>query len=122
MDDILSPSQTLVIYALLSRQGFAPQNDLGVPVDATEREALESQKLISTIKREQNALWLRLEDAGWDWAQAHMTKALPSTQMVLHYFMVRLDAHLKQTGESLRDFIGELPGPGPLDPGLSTEN
>ena len=114
--DVLSPSQTLLIWALLAKQGFAAQNDLGITVDASDRDHLEKQSLVSTLKREQNALWLRLEDTGWTWAQENLTKALPPSQTVLHNLMVRLDAHLKAKGESLIDVIGTSPKAGPLDP------
>ena len=117
--EVLSPSQTLLIWALVAKQGFAAQNDLGITVDASDRDLLEKQKLVSTLKREQNALWLRLEEAGWTWAQENLTKALPPTQTVLHNVMVRLDAHLKATGESLIGLIGTSPKAGPMDPELT---
>ncbi len=118
MADILTPTQTLLIFALLARSGFAPQNDLGITVDAAERDALEKEGLVSTIKREHNTLWLRLEDAGWDWAKNNLTKALPPNQLVLQHVFRRLDAHLKDTGESLAELFGTPPKPGPLDPEL----
>ena len=117
--DVLSPAQTLLIWALLAKQGFAAQNDMGITVDASDRDTLEKTGLISTLKREQNALWLRLEEAGWTWAEAHLTKALPPGQTVLHNLMVRLDAHLKVKGERLVDLIGTSPKAGPLDPEMT---
>ncbi len=119
MDDILTPSQTMMIWALLARQGFAPQNDLGITVDASERDQLEDQGLVSQLKREQNELWLRLEEPGWAWAAEHLDKALPPSQQVLFHMMKRLDAHLKAHGETLADFIGTPPKPGKMDPELS---
>ena len=117
--EILSPTQTLLVWALLAKQGFAAQNDLGVSVDASDRDTLEKGKLISMVKREQNTLWLRLEEPGWTWAQEHLTKALPPGQTVLHNLMVRLDVHLKAKGESLVDVIGTSPKAGPMDPELT---
>ncbi len=117
--DVLSPSQTLVIWALLAKQGFAAQNDLGITVDASDRADLERREFVSTLKREQNALWLRLEEAGWAWAEEHLTKALPPGQTVLHNLMVRLDAHIKAKGERLIDVIGTSPKAGPLDPEMT---
>ena len=118
MADVLTPSQTLLVFALLARSGYAPQNDLGITVDATERDALEKDGLVSTMKREHNTLWVRLEQDGWDWARANMTKALPPNQLVLQAVFKRLDAHLDKTGESLADLFGTPPKPGPLDPEL----
>ncbi len=92
---------------------------MGITVDASDRDTLEKTGLISTLKREQNALWLRLEEAGWTWAEAHLTKALPPGQTVLHNLMVRLDAHLKVKGERLVDLIGTSPKAGPLDPEMT---
>ena len=117
--DVLTPTQTLLIWALLAKQGYAAQNDLGIPLDASEREELEAQKLISSIKREHNTLWLQLEDAGWAWAEGHLTKALPPNQIVLHNMMVRIDAHLKAKGETLVGLIGVSPKAGPMDPELT---
>ena len=108
--------QTLLIFALLARSGFAPQNDLGVAVGAAERDALERDGLVSTIKREHNTLWLRLEDTGWDWAKDNLTKALPPSQLVLQHVFRRLDVHLEETGETLAEVFGTPPEPGPLDP------
>ena len=98
---------------------IAAQSDLGVTVDASDRDHLEKQGLIGTLKREQNALWLKLEEAGWAWAQDNLTKALTPGQTVLHNLMVRLDAHLKAKGERLVDVIGTSPKAGPMDPELT---
>ena len=117
--DVLTPTQTQLIWALLAQQGYAAQNSLGVPVDANERDELEAQHLITTLTREQNALWLKLEDAGWTWAEAHLTKALPPHQLVLHHMMVRIDAHLKAKGETLVELIGKSPKAGLMDPELT---
>ena len=104
---VLSPEQTLVMFALVARQGFIAQNDLGVPVDAGDREALEAEKLLATIKREQNALWVKLTDAGWAWVEDNMNKAVPQSHSVLHHLMIRIGAHLEEAGENLKSFIGE---------------
>lgn len=118
MTDILTPTQTLLIFALLARSGFAPQNELGLTIDAGERDALEQDGLVSTVKREHNAMWIQLEPAGWDWAKDNLTKALPPNQLVLQNVFKRLDAHLADTGESLAELFGTPPEPGPLDPEL----
>lgn len=115
---VLSPEQTLVVYALVARQGFIAQNDLGVPISADDRVLLENEGLVETIKREQNALWLQMTDAGWDWAGANLRKALPPSHSAMHHLLLRLDAHLQSAGEDLRGFIGE-PEVGAMDPELS---
>lgn len=117
--DVLTPTQTLLIWALLSKQGYAAQNDLGLTLDANDRDKLETQKFITLVRREQNTLWLKLEDAGWAWAEAHLTKALPPNQIILHNMMVRIDAHLKAKGETLVGLIGLSPKAGPMDPELT---
>lgn len=114
---VLTPEQTLMMFALVARQGFVAQNDLGVPVDAADRELLERESLVETVKREQNALWLRLSEAGWSWAEANLNKAVPPTHSVVHHLMMRVAAHLKETGEGLHDFIGE-PTVDAMDPEL----
>ena len=114
---VLSPEHSLILYALVAQQGFAPQNDLGVAIEASDRESLEGEKLVTTLKREHNTLWLRLTDAGWSWIEDNMNKAVPPTHSVVHHLMIRIAAHLEATGEHLKDFIGE-PEIGPMDPGL----
>ncbi len=116
---VLTPTQTLLIWALLAKQGHAAQHDLGTPVDAHERDDLEERRFVSSRTREHNTLWLKLEEAGWDWAEGHLTKALPPNQTVLHNMMVRIDAHLKASGESLVKLIGTPPMAGPMDPELT---
>lgn len=106
---VASPSQTLILFALVARHGAAPQNDLGVPLEAADREALEQSGVIETTKREHNALWLSLTDKGWAWAQDHTSKALPQNHLVLHHMMCRIGEHLERTGETLREMIGAPP-------------
>ena len=117
--DVLTPTQTHLIWALLAKQGYAAQHDLGVVIDPSERDELEAQRLISLMTREQNTIWLKLEDTGWVWAEAHLTKALPPSQLVLHNMMVCIDAHLKSTSGSLVDLIGRSPKAGLMDPELT---
>lgn len=118
-EDVVSPEGTLILFALVARHGFAPQNDLGVPLAAADREALMTAGLVETVKREHNVLWLSLTDAGWDWAGANLTKALPNSFVVLHHLMARVGEHLAKTGETLRDFVGDPPKPRKLDAELS---
>ena len=107
-------------WALLAKQGYAAQNDdLGVPLDASKRQQLETQKLISSVKREHNTLWLKLEDAGQAWAEGHLTKALPPNQIVLNYMMVRIDAHLAAKDKTLVGLNGVPPKVDPMDPELT---
>ena len=118
-DGVVSPEQTLILFALVARHGYAPQNDLGVPLDAADREALIKAGLVETLKREHTVLWLNLTDAGWDWAGANLTKGLPASFVVLHHMMVRVGEHLARTGETLRGLVGDPPKPGKMDAELS---
>ena len=115
---VLTPEQTLVMFALVARQGFVAQNDLGVPIDAGDRETLDREGLLTSVKREQNALWVKLTDSGWDWVEDNMAKAVPPSHSVLHHLMVRIGAHLEKAGEDLKGFIGE-PEVGAMDPELA---
>ena len=103
---VLTPEQTLLMFALVARQGFIAQNDLGVPVDAGDRETLDREGLVISIKREQNALWLQLTDAGWAWVGDNTNKAVPPSHSVVHHLMQRIGAHLETAGEDLKTFIG----------------
>ena len=116
---VVSPEQTLIVFALVARHGFAPQNDLGVPLDAADREALVRAGLVEMLKREHTVIWLSLTDAGWNWAGANLTKALPASFVVLHHMMVRIGEHLARTGETLRGLIGDPPKPDKMDAELS---
>ena len=116
---VVSPEQTLMLFALVARHGYAPQNDLGVPLDAADRETLKKAGYIETLDREQNVLWLNLTDAGWEWAGANLTKALPNSFVVLHHLMARIGEHLARSGETLRELIGNPPKPGKMDAELS---
>ena len=118
-DGVVSPEQTLILFALVARHGYAPQNDLGVPLDAADREALQKAGFIETLNREHTVLWLNLTEAGWDWAGANLTKALPASFVVLHHMMVRIGEHLARAGETLRGLIGNPPEPGKMDAELS---
>ncbi len=118
-DGVVSPERTLILFALVARHGYAPQNDLGVPLDAADREALIKVGLVETLKREHTVIWLSLTDAGWDWAGANLTKALPASFVVLHHMMVRIGEHLARTGETLRGLVGDPPKPGKMDAELS---
>ena len=118
-DGVVSPEQTLILFALVARHGYAPQNDLGVPLDAADREALIKAGLIETLKREHTVLWLNLTEAGWTWAGANLTKALPASYVVMHHMMVRIGEHLARTGETLRGLVGDPPKPGKMDAELS---
>ncbi len=104
---VLTPEQTLVMFALVARQGFIAQNDLGVPVDAGDRERLDEEGLLTSVKREHNALWLKLTDAGWAWVAGNTNKAVPPSHSVVHHLMLRIGAHLEDAGEDLRSFIGK---------------
>ena len=61
--------------------------------------------LVEVTRREQAVLWLGLTDAGWDWAGANLTKALPPSCVVLHHLMARIGEHLARTGETLRGLV-----------------
>ena len=115
---VLTPEQMLVLFALVARQGYAPQNALDVPCDAGDRESIEQAGLIETILREQNAYWLKLTDAGWAYAGDNCNKAVPPAHNVVHHLMVRIGAHLRTKGEDLRGFIG-TPEAGKMDPELT---
>ena len=108
MSQTLTPDQTLLIWALLARQGIAPQAEIMPAVKKADREALEREKLVTVTKRSQ-AFWLRLEDAGWAWAGLHLRDPLPEAHGALFGIMTRLHEHLAQTGGSLADFIGAAP-------------
>ena len=56
--------------------------------------------LIETLNREHTVLWLNLTDAGWEWAGANLTKALPASFVVMHHMMVRVGEHLARSGET----------------------
>lgn len=104
-----TPTQALLLFGLLARHGcVAKQAELVPKVEKADREALVEQKLIVAVK-EGSGLKLTLQDAGWAWAAAHLSAALPPSQRALSDLLTRLGEHLTKTGETLADFIGSKP-------------
>jgi hypothetical protein len=111
-----TPTQALLLFGLLARQGACAQAELMPKVKKADRETLVREKLItSTPKR---PLRLTLEDLGWSWAAENLgTANLPPAQRTLSDLCTRLREHLATSGGTLADFIGskpeEIPPPQP---------
>jgi hypothetical protein len=111
-----TPTQALLLFRLLARQGACAQAELKTKVQVADREALIKSKMI-TAPKVGRGFKLKLEDAGWAWAATHLTAALPPAQQTLSDFLARLSEHLARSGETLANFIGskpeEIPPPQP---------
>jgi hypothetical protein len=103
-----TPSQALLLFGLLARQGACAQAELMPAVKKADREALASAKLIDVGKLGRG-LKLTLEDAGWAWAASHLSAELPPAQRTLSNMLARLGEHLTKSNETLADFIGSAP-------------
>jgi hypothetical protein len=103
-----TPTQALLIFRLLARQGACAQAELKTKVQVGDREALVKAKMI-TAPKVGRGFKLKLEDAGWAWTATHLTAALPPAQQTLSDFLARLSEHLARSGETLANFIGSKP-------------
>jgi hypothetical protein len=103
-----TPTQALLLFGLLARQGACAQAELMPKVKKADRETLVREKLItSTPKR---PLRLTLVDLGWSWAAENLgTANLPPAQRALSDLCARLREHLATSGGTLADFIGSKP-------------
>jgi hypothetical protein len=103
-----TPTQALLLFRLLARQGACAQAELKTKVQVPDREALVKEKMI-TAPKVGRGFKLKLEDAGWAWTATHLTAALPPTHQTLSDFLARLSEHLARSGETLANFIGSKP-------------
>lgn len=103
-----TPTQALLLFRLLARQGACAQAELTPKVEKADREALVKAKMI-TAPKAGRGFKLKLEDAGWAWTATHLTAALPPAQQTLSDFLARLSEHLARSGETLANFIGSKP-------------
>jgi hypothetical protein len=108
-----TPSQALLLFGLLARHGECAQAELAPAVKKADREAMVAARLVS-VGKQGRGLYLRLEDAGWAWAGAHLSAELPTQQRALHDLLARLGEHLEKSGETLADFIGSKPAAAPV--------
>jgi hypothetical protein len=104
-DPTLTPAQALLLFGLLASHGECPQAELNPAVKKADREALVKARLI-TAGKVGRGLYLKLEDAGWAWAAAHLSHALPPSQRALHEMLARVGEHLVSKRETLAEFIG----------------
>jgi hypothetical protein len=102
------PTQALLLFGLLARQGECAQADLLPKVKKADREALVEEKLI-TVEKLGRGLKLTLADAGWAWTASHLSVELPPAQRTLSDILNRLSEHLERNGETLADFVGSKP-------------
>jgi hypothetical protein len=104
----LTPTQALLLFGIVARQGVCKQAELLPKVEKADREALEKQRLINVVKSGRG-LKLTLADDGWAWTANNLTAALPPAQRTLSDILARLRDHLAKNGETLADFIGSKP-------------
>lgn len=104
----MTPKQTLIMWCLIGKQGYAFQGDIVPKVGRKDREALIAAGYISSSKRGQKFL-LNVEDKGWHWAGEHLRDEIPRGFQVLQNWLERLHHHLKRNNETLAEFIGPAP-------------
>jgi hypothetical protein len=81
----LTPSQALLVWCLLAKQGVAKQKDIVPAVKKSDRETLARVKLVD-VSKQGNSFVLRLEDNGWAWAAAHLGAEVPAAYQVCKPF------------------------------------
>ncbi|MBV6489211.1 MAG: hypothetical protein H3C55_15240 [Pseudorhodoplanes sp.] len=109
MSDKLSPKQTLIVWCLLAKHGEAPQRDIIPKIEKKDRESLIIRRLVSATKGKRGAIYLRLEDKGWEWANEHLLDDLPRNYRVLGDWLARLQRFLNETDHTVADIIGTPP-------------
>ena len=106
----VTPTQTLIVWALLARHGHASQADLVPAVKKADREALAAQGLVAVEKRGRSFV-ITVTDKGWHWASGHMREPLPPGLRALQDWLERTEQYIARTGATLADFIGSAPEP-----------
>jgi len=104
----MTPKQTLIMWCLLGKQGYALQGEIVPKVEKKDREALVSGGYITSPKRGR-ALSLIVEDKGWRWASEHLRDELPPNFQVLQSWLAIVHHFLERNGRTLADFIGPAP-------------
>ena len=116
MSQTPTPKQALLLWCLLGKHGSALQSEVVPKVDAADRKALVSGRLIS-VEKQGRSIRLTVTDGGWDWAGRHLRDPLPANFRVLQDWLERIDRHLATTGETLAGLIG-TPAP-PVEPAVA---
>jgi hypothetical protein len=131
----LTPQQTLFLWYLIGKGG-SWLGDIKPELSARDRAKLEtsglitiekrnrdaksshspaskrskrSQAVTSARKRRVKASWVDATDAGWSWANDHLSSPLPaktqSAGPILHAWLTHLGSFLRQRGLALADVI-----------------
>jgi hypothetical protein len=113
MSASLTPQQTMLLWTLLAEGGEAWQQDIKPPVDAKVRAALQQARLVETgmqkNARNKRALVISVTDAGWAFANEHLSAPLPDKVQgaapVLQKWLTRLHGFMRQRGVTLADIF-----------------
>ena len=113
MSASLTPQQTMLLWTLLAEGGEAWQQDIKPPVDAKVRAALQQARLVETgmqkNARNKRALVISVTDAGWAFANEHLSAPLPDKVQgaapVLQKWLTRLQGFMRQRGVTLADIF-----------------
>jgi hypothetical protein len=89
----------LIMWALLARGGSAFASEIRPEAEKAHREALQREKLI-TVEKRNRSNWIEVTDAGWAWAEEHLSASLPDKSYagtaILQSWLSQLDGFLKQ--------------------------
>lgn len=105
----LTKLQSLILFALVAKPGAgALQKDIKPDIKKADREALHKAGLIDIDKRGR-AIWLEVNDRGWDWAQSNLGAPLPSGSTagceILQSWLSRLKLYLDAREIALADVL-----------------
>jgi hypothetical protein len=114
-DPAPTPLQALILWALVSRGGEAPQRELRPEPKKADRDALARAGLVHSAKVKRG-IRIELTDRGWAWAAANTGVRLPSGSIagttILAALLARLGAYMAARDIALADIIQPGPGPG----------
>lgn len=131
MDKTPSPIQTLILWALLARDGGDFQKNIKPELKPEHRKPLEGAGLIEVEKRattvyrkdgkatRQRANYIALTERGWAWAANHLDAPVAARSTaaapILQAIMAKLKTHLQSRNLTLAEFIcpGSEPHPEP---------
>lgn len=115
----LTPTQTLILWYLISHGGEAWLEDVNkVSKKPSDRSAMERAKLIAVEQRRNEKTrrkkkWIEVTDAGWAWANDHLDAKLPAKAQaaspILQAWLTHLNRYMKQRGIALAEIISGQP-------------
>jgi hypothetical protein len=112
MNDAPSPNQTLLLWRIVAfgATGEIMQKDLGVAVNAADRQQLVGLGLLEVEKATRGSLKLTVTDRGWGWVRENLGAELPEKASakvapLLQRWLTLLHGYLERQRGSIADLF-----------------